>query len=238
MDALVTVEGMGVGMNGTMGFFSFNDPGGSGEKFGLFRANRIWVNGEKIKASNFKTPEKFEKFFKETLQFQSLKADIIATDNGESLFKTTDGQEVRPTFYSRCVWTGEVLPPEDERLEKPKKSQDTAQQICKPVQVVAASQTAVVTSDVSQIKNKTQQQNYLPGHGKQQPQKVALKQPSRVLKTKVSGESGTIVLKHDSGTCFISFTQQVYCQSHLVHFFVHYGNYVSSRAKSRSPISP
>jgi len=126
MDKLVTVTGRGVGTSGRMGFLSFAAPapessvdGGEKQNFCLFHANRIWLNGVKVKPCHFQSPKKFEQFFREQLMSKDLRADVRARDFGMGTYVTTTGLSILPTYFARCVWFGETPPPDVERLEEP-----------------------------------------------------------------------------------------------------------------------
>ena len=118
-EEIVTVTGKAIGSCGTMGFFTFKIPNGyESEQYCMFRGNRIWINGEKVKGSNFKNAAKFQPFFKENLLDQEIKADVLPSEKQNQTFDMADGNKVQPTFFSKCVWKGDPPPPTEERGKK------------------------------------------------------------------------------------------------------------------------
>lgn len=111
-DEVTLVEGKVIATKGSLGFLAFVHPDGtSGLKECLFMSKRLFLDGTKIKPANAKASN-FETFFQEHLKDVTVKAMVTLNKNENACYAITDNWNVKPSFYSHCVWTGDS-PPDD-----------------------------------------------------------------------------------------------------------------------------
>ncbi|TRY78326.1 hypothetical protein TCAL_15357 [Tigriopus californicus] len=88
----------------------------------MVRSHRLFLNGRRVRPSEIKTVDKLGNVLREHFgRGVPVFAKVRNINRDGANYRTEDNQEVRPTWYSHCVWIG-AEPSEDEQKAKGPKS--------------------------------------------------------------------------------------------------------------------
>lgn len=88
----------------------------------MVRSHRLFLNGRRVRPSEIKTVDKLGNVLREHFgRGVPVFAKVRNINRDGANYRTEDNREVRPTWYSHCVWIG-VEPSEDEQKAKGPKS--------------------------------------------------------------------------------------------------------------------